>query len=189
MFIKSTLKCLPLVVGAVVLFSAVPANAAAKEPRWNPCKPVEYTIDVTDLNIAWSHDIHDAFKAASKATGIPVRYAGRWPHGKLRTPRDPVLVYYKSDPGFRGSFGYTQMNYNAIGTRIVGGYVIINPIINSRSHETHRKTLYHEVGHVFGLPHPLPKYSATTVMGTAPAPYKPGDLFMFQFVGRQPGEC
>ena len=152
--------CFGLLAAGILLFSS-PAHAAETKPRWNPCKPVKYTIDVTGLNMAWANDIHLAFKAASEATGIPVDYAGRWQHGKPHTSSDPVLVYYKDDPAWDthgGALGYTQMDHNPSGRRIIGGYVIINPDINRTNHATHKRVLYHEVGHVFGLPHSLPQY-------------------------------
>ncbi len=159
--------------------------------RWKPCGTIEYTIDVTDAPIQWVHDIHDAFRAASAATGISVHYAGRWPHDKVRTSRDPVLIYYKFDKGFpeHNAIAYTQMDRNPSGRRIVGGYVIVDPNIGNTSHNIHMRTIFHEVGHVFGLPHPGPRYWGESVMGTATLPYKPFDLWMFKLVGRQPGEC
>ncbi len=159
--------------------------------RWKPCGTIEYVIDVTDAPIGWVHDIHDAFRAASVATGIPVRYAGRWPHGQSHSSRDPVLVYYKYDKGFpqHNAIAYTQMDKDLSGHWIIGGYIIVDPEIAQFNHRYHRRTIFHEVGHAFGLPHPGSRYYGVSVMGYANAPYKPFDLWMFKFVGRQPIEC
>ncbi len=139
----------------------------------------------------WVHDIHDAFKAASVATGIPISYAGRWESGKLHTNRDPVLIYYRDDPDWavNRAIGYTQVYKNSNGRRIIGGYIIVNPAVNNTSHEIHMRMMWHEVGHIFGLPHPGSRYASLSVMGAARPPYKAFDQWMFNLVGRQPGEC
>ncbi len=159
--------------------------------RWKPCTPIKYTIDVTGAPMSWAHDIHDGFKAASAATGIPIQYVGRWEHGKPHTTRDPVLVYYKDDPDWaiNRAAGYTQVYKNSSGRRIIGGYIIVNPAVNNTSHAIHRRMMFHEIGHIFGLPHPSSQYSSQSVMGAASPPYKAFDLWMFKLVGRQRGEC
>lgn len=159
--------------------------------RWKPCRTLNYTIDVTDAPMQWIHDVHDAFKDASRATGIPVHYTGRWPHDKTHETKDPVLIYYKSDPDFaaHGAIAYTQPFLNPSHRRIIGGYIIVDPKINNTSHTIHMRALYHEVGHIFGLPHPGYQYWGQSVMGGASAPYKPFDYWMFSLVGRQKGEC
>lgn len=159
--------------------------------RWKPCTPIKYTIDVTGAPMSWAHDIHDGFKAASAATGIPIQYVGRWEHGKPHTTRDPVLIYYKDDPAWaiNRAAGYAQVYKNSSGRRIIGGYIIVNPAVNNTSHAIHRRMMFHEIGHIFGLPHPSTQYSSQSVMGAASPPYKAFDLWMFKLVGRQRGEC
>lgn len=170
---------------------SAPSEATTNVVRWKPCGTIEYTIDVTDAPMQWVHDIHDAFNDASRATGLKIHYAGRWPHGKAHSSKDPVLIYYKYDKGFpaHNAIAYTQMDKNPSGRKIIGGYIIINPAIGNTSHTIHMRTIYHEVGHAFGLPHPGSQYNGISVMGTVPAPYKYFDLWMFKLVGRQPGEC
>lgn len=160
---------------------------ASRLKRWNPCKPIEYAVDTTDGPSNPLPYIHEAFNAASRATGIPVKYVGKWPHNKEHKDiGDPVLVKFQSDDGFY-QLGYTEPAYK--GNKIVGGVIQINPKIKSHYPNMYQRVMYHEVGHIFGLPHATKKYENVSVMGYAYAPYKPADLYMFKLVGKQKGEC
>ncbi len=155
--------------------------------RWNPCKTIHYMVDPTNAPREWLPDINAAFHDASIYTGIKVKYDGVWPHNRQhQDDGDPVLISFRSEPGFT-KLGYTEPAIR--NGKIVGGTILINPIIKNYYPNVYKRIIYHEVGHIFGLPHSQPKYNYVSVMGYAWAPYKPVDIFMFKIVGKQPGEC
>lgn len=167
--------------------SASAAQTESTAARWNPCKPIHYVIDPTSGPRDPYTYIHEAFRAASRATNIPVKYDGIWQHGRSHSDSgDPVLVYFKAEPNFY-QLGYTEPAIE--NGQIVGGVVQINPRIKNYYPNVYRKVMYHEIGHVFGLPHATPKYDKVAVMGSADAPYHAADLYMFGFVAKRAGDC
>jgi hypothetical protein len=152
--------------------------------RWDPCRTIRYQIDPRGGIMTFTPDIHEAFRAASMASGIRVQYAGR---GNARAPHqdgiDPVLVSYGYAGGAAG-WGEAAVR----GDEIVGGTIVLDPNRLGNSRRYHRRITFHEVGHIFGLQHPAVGRTAQ-VMGTASAPYRSADLAGFRMVGRRPGEC
>ncbi len=155
------------------------------------CATVHYRIDVSGIpNLAWGQHIHDAFRAASAATGIPVHYDGRLPagyaasHGWQTSPGDPVWVGYKpfDDPPINSS-GFTEPTFS--GNHISGGELWLNTLWRW-TRTNHKQTLWHEVGHLFGLAHPVD--STNQVMGVHSPPYQYGDLLGFRGL-RRPSNC
>lgn len=132
------------------------------------CATVHYRIDVSGMpSLAWGQHIHDAFRAASTATGIPVHYDGRLPagyaatHGWQSSPGDPVWVGYKpfDDPPDASS-GFTEPTFS--GNRITGGEIWFNTLWRW-TRTNHKQAVWHEVGHLFGLAHPTDR--TNQVMG------------------------
>lgn len=152
-------------------------------PRWCPCKAIRYSIDPT-YGPGWEQDIHDAFRMASYYSKIPVVYAGKWPHGRTHyDDGDPVLVYYKGDTD--GASAYTEPYVE--NKTIKGGVVMLSSWL-ALNRNKHKRAIYHEVGHVFGIPHPNP-LSYDAVMGYGYPPYKAYDIYGFALFGKQSRDC
>lgn len=179
-------------LGMVVLLAACQPyvilhyTAAGQPVRWAPCQTIHYRIDPTGGRLVLTSDIHDAFAAASAITAIPVHYDGRVdatrPH---HDDTDPVWVYYEPIPGLDA--GWTDGAVR--GDRYVGGVILLDPGQLNADPTFHRRAAFHEVGHLFGLDHPMGDAARTEVMGDAPAPYHDGDIAGLHVLGRRPKEC
>lgn len=155
----------------------------ARLPRWCPCKPIRYSIDPT-FGPGWTQDIHAAFRSASRYSKIPVRYAGLWPHGRQhRDNGDPVLVYYKGNTSGQGAYAEPYID----GKTIKGGVIMLSTWLASDRNE-HKRAIYHEVGHIFGLQHPSP-LTDSAVMGRGFPPYRNYDIYGFALFGKQTSDC
>ena len=154
--------------------------------RWSPCATIHYQIDPTGGRLVLTSDIHDAFAAASLATGIPVRYDGRVDaDGVHQDDRDPVWVSYGVIPGRHAGWSDPAIR----GGRYVSGVIVLDPGDLNGDAAARRRVAFHEVGHLFGLDHPDGEAFSTQVMGIADAPYRSGDLDGLRALGRSPKGC
>jgi hypothetical protein len=175
-----------LAAGACLPVPPPLATVSGRPVRWHPCGVIRYQIDPTGMPTGWSYDVHDAFRAASAATGIAVRYEGVYPHGRPHDrATDPVLVSYVPVSGTY--VGYARPH--RVGNQYVGGIVQLDAPQLGSDRARYRSVAFHEVGHVFGLDHAAGQSQLFSVMGTAAAPYRQLDLDAFREVGRRGTEC
>ncbi len=160
-------------------------DSSGQPVRWAPCETIHYQIDPTGGRLVLTSDIHDAFAAASAATGIAVQYDGRVDADQVhQDDHDPVWVSYEYIPG-----GYNGWSDPAVRDgRYVSGVILLDPVDLNGDPTLHRRVAFHEVGHLFGLAD-LPSAGTSEVMGLASAPYRSGDLAGLRSLGRSPKGC
>lgn len=143
--------------------------------RWNPCKPVTWTIDESHNPQNRSTENHaKAVQRMSEATGLVFQQVAFGGSADITFKWRPI--------NYQGSIGYGSAHKGADGFR-TNGVVIIDP---ARTEATYG-LLLHELGHVIGLDH---VYSLSDVMGNHRLPdLGQGDLQGLRIMGKQEGEC
>jgi hypothetical protein len=166
--------------------------------RWDPCRPVSYSVHLGDAPAAFAEDVADAVQQLAAATGLTFVAVGTTPYpGPTPTgdqtgwPADADLLVTvadeTTDPALEGSVvGYASVlraSWTASDARIERAEVVLRDeyVVSAEQATTPGSTvdelLLHELGHAVGLGH---SPDSTEVMypelGHQPRPgYQSGD--------------
>jgi len=178
--------------------------------RYDPCKPIHYSVNLTEAPANAAADLQEAVRRVSEATGMTFVYDGttnevptshRDLHGANRLPSGwpPVVVAWarpsETDlftPGSIGEGGSTWSGFPGHEVYVTG-LIVIDSSQNDKLAPGFGATslgavLMHELGHVVGLDHVTDQTQLMFANVTAkPAVYGTGDLAGLRLVGHDQG--